>query len=68
LTNLRLAIDAPDVIIHPEVWHVHLLDRVSVPDVAALGEQAAVEALPRLRQLSSPQERLRRAIGWNRRR
>jgi NTE family protein len=63
LARLRLALDMPDVVIHPDVGHIHLLDRVSVPAVAALGEQAAREALPRLRKLASPQARLRRALG-----
>jgi NTE family protein len=67
LTSLRLKVDAPEVIIHPDVGHIRLLDRVAVPEVAALGAQAAVEALPRLRKLSSPRARFRRAFGRNHR-
>jgi NTE family protein len=67
LTSLRLRLDAPDVIIHPDVGHIRMLDRVAVPEVAALGAQAAAEALPRLRKLGSSRARLNRAFGRNHR-
>jgi NTE family protein len=62
LSELRLKVDAPDVIIHPHVGHIGLLDRVEVPEIAALGEQAALKALPDLRRAVSFQARVRRAL------
>ncbi len=56
ITELRLEIDAPEVIIRPDVGHIGYLDRVDVSKVVALGEQAAEAALPELR----------RAVGWRR--
>jgi NTE family protein len=41
ISEMRLTLDAPDVIIHPDVGHIGMLDRVEVPEIAALGEQAA---------------------------
>ena len=64
LSELRLKLDAPDVIIHPDVGHINLWDRVEVPEVAALGEQATLEALPTLRGSVSFPARFRRAIRW----
>ncbi len=63
LTELRLKAEHPDVIIRPEVPHIGLLDRVDVHEVAMLGEQAAVEALPALRRAASWQGWLARRIG-----
>jgi len=57
ITELRLQIDAPEVIIRPDVSQIGYLDRVDVSEVAKLGEQAAEAALPELR----------RAVGWRRR-
>lgn len=54
LTDLRLKLDQPDVIIRPAVPHVGLLDRVDIHEVARLGERAAEAALPDLH----------RAVGW----
>jgi NTE family protein len=50
LTDLRLQLDQPEVIIRPDVAQVGLLDVVSVPDLIRLGEQAAERALPQLRR------------------
>lgn len=54
LTELRLELDRPDVIIRPEVPHIGLLDDVDSREVAELGALAAELALPDLR----------RAVGW----
>jgi len=64
LSALRLELDAPDVVIHPEVGHITLMDPIEVPTVAALGEQAALEALPALRRAVSFPERVRRSLRW----
>lgn len=52
-TEMRLALDQPDVVIRPAVGHIGLTDKVDIPAVAALGEQAAEAALPALREAVS---------------
>lgn len=54
LTELRLKVDQPDVLIRPKVPHVGLLDHVDIHEVALLGEQATLAALPELQ----------RAVSW----
>jgi predicted acylesterase/phospholipase RssA len=63
LTELRLKIDQPDVIIRPDVTEIGLLDKVDVAEVASKGEQAAQAALPEIRQAASWRGGLRR---WTR--
>jgi NTE family protein len=53
LTELRLELETPEVVIHPDVSHIGLLDRVDVADVIRRGEIAAQAALPGLRRASS---------------
>ena len=50
LTELRLQVDKPDVIIRPAVPHIGFLDTVDVREVARLGEEATRDALPALHQ------------------
>ncbi|HEX9029030.1 MAG TPA: patatin-like phospholipase family protein [Anaerolineales bacterium] len=50
LTELRLQVDQPEVIIRPAVPHIGFMDSVNVSEVVGLGEQAAIEALPDLRR------------------
>ncbi|MBI5963015.1 MAG: patatin-like phospholipase family protein [Chloroflexi bacterium] len=57
VAHLRLELDAPDVIIRPNVRDVGLLDKVVVADIAQLGEQATEEVLPQLK----------RAVSWSNR-
>lgn len=52
LTELRLSVDRPEVIIRPAVPHIGILDRISIPEVIRLGEVAAEEALPFIAQAS----------------
>lgn len=66
VTEYRLAVDRPDVIIRPKVGHIQLLQRVDVRAVARLGEEAAQEALPEIRRAVSWPARIRRWIGGNR--
>jgi NTE family protein len=54
LTELRLQIDRPEVIIRPPVPHIGFLDDVDVSEVAQLGEIGAEKEL----------ETLNRAVGW----
>jgi NTE family protein len=52
LTELRLKMDDPEVIIRPDVGHIGLLDNVDVGEVIRLGEEAVVPHLDQLRQMS----------------
>jgi len=62
MTELRLQIDRPEVVIRPDVSQVGLFDDTPPSQVAALGEAAAEQALPELRALFSPSRRLRRRV------
>ncbi len=62
LTELRLQVDKPDVVIRPAVSHIGLLDRVDVQEVARLGEMAALEALPNIRRAAGWRKRLMRRM------
>ena len=48
LTELRLNLEKPELIIRPDVDHIGLLDSVDVSEVARLGEEAAEMQLPAL--------------------
>ncbi len=63
VTQYRLEVDKPDVVIRPQVTEIDILDRVDVRDLARRGEEAVNEALPELKSLFAWQNRLRRAIG-----
>jgi NTE family protein len=63
LTDLRLQLHPPDVIIRPDVQHIGLLDTVNVPEVARLGELAALAALPEIRRAAGWPQRLKRRLG-----
>ncbi|HEY5271481.1 MAG TPA: patatin-like phospholipase family protein [Anaerolineales bacterium] len=60
LTELRLKLDAPDVIVRPDVEGIGLLDRVDVHNVVRLGEEAMDAALPDLKRATTWSNRLRR--------
>lgn len=62
LTELRLQADAPDVIVRPAVSQIQLLDKVDVPAVAKLGEQALDEVLPDLRRAAAWPARFARSF------
>lgn len=62
LTDLRLELDKPDVLIRPKVDGIGLLQRVDVKEVARLGEAAAEEALPVIRKSVLPFNQIRRRI------
>jgi NTE family protein len=63
VTEYRLEVDKPDIIIRPPVTHIDILERVDVREVAKLGEQAVEAVLPELKSLFAWHNRLRRAIG-----
>jgi NTE family protein len=62
LTELRLKIDDPEVIIRPDVGHIGLLDQVDVHQVIKLGEEAVIPHLDRLKKLTSWTSRLNRRV------
>ncbi|HUH96911.1 MAG TPA: patatin-like phospholipase family protein [Anaerolineales bacterium] len=62
LTDLRLKIDKPDVIIRPEVADIGLLDVVDVHEVARRGEIAMDAVLPELKRITTWPNRLRRQL------
>ena len=63
VTEYRLAVDKPDVIIRPQVTHIDTLERVDVHDVVRKGEDAVDAVLPELKKLFSWKQRMRRKIG-----
>jgi len=67
LSEYRLAMDNPEVIIRPKVQHIEMLDVVDVHEVAKLGEEATEAALPELRSKLKWHRRLgRRLFGGKR--
>lgn len=63
VTEYRLQVDKPDVIIRPPVTHIDVLERVDVRQVSRMGEEAVEAVLPELKKLFTWQNRFRRAIG-----
>jgi len=64
LTDLRLKIDKPDVVVRPGVKDVGLLDMVDIHEVAKRGEIAFEAVLPELKRVTAWPNRLsRRLIG-----
>jgi NTE family protein len=48
MSELRLVIDAPEVIVRPEVNDINLLDKVDIAEIALRGERAMQAVLPDL--------------------
>jgi NTE family protein len=66
ITELRLQLEKPDVVIRPDVDDIGILDQVDVRAIAARGEAAARQALPELKRVTSWTNRLRlRVFGPN---
>jgi hypothetical protein len=63
ITEYRLEVDKPDVIIRPQVKDINILARVDIHQVAQIGEKAVEDALPELKKIITWQYRLRRVIG-----
>lgn len=63
VTEYRLQVDKPEVVIRPNVSEIDILERVNVHDVVKIGEEAAIASLPELKKLFAWHIRLRRAIG-----
>ena len=62
MADLRLAADAPEVLVHPAVDEIALLDEIDVAEVAQRGERAAEALLPALRRAVSWPARIRRRL------
>jgi len=63
LAEYRLLADRPEVVIRPKAWHIDLLEVVDPHELALLGEQAVVEALPDLKRAMHWRARLGRFVG-----
>ncbi len=63
VTEYRLKVDQPDIIIRPQVNEVNILDHVDVHEVIQKGEAAVEAVLPELKKLFAWQKRFRRVIG-----
>ena len=63
VTQYRLEVDRPEVIIRPQVYDIDTLDVVNVHEVARRGEAAVEAVLPQLRSLFTWRNRWRRSFG-----
>jgi len=63
ITQYRLEVDHPEIIIRPQVYEIDTLDVVDVHEVAKKGEEAVEAVLPQLRTLFTWRTRWRRTIG-----
>jgi NTE family protein len=63
MTQYRLEMDRPEVIIRPQVYEIDTLEVVDVHEVVKKGEEAVEAALPQLRSLFTWRNRWRRSIG-----
>ncbi len=63
VTQYRLEVDQPEIIIRPQVFDIDTLDVVDVHEVAKKGEEAVEAVLPQLKTLFTWQTRWRRTIG-----
>jgi NTE family protein len=63
LTEYRLEVDKPEIILRPQVIEIDTLDRVDVRAVARQGAEVVEAALPEIKKLFAWQSRLRRAMG-----
>ena len=63
MTQYRLEMDRPEVVIRPQVHEIDTLDVVDVHEVVKRGEEAVEAALPQLRNLFTWRNRWRRSIG-----
>jgi NTE family protein len=62
LTELRLKVDRPDILIRPPVSHIGLLDKADVTELVNLGYQSAQQALPELIKVVSWPGSLQRQV------
>ncbi len=62
VSEYRLEVDKPDIIVRPRVGNIDTLDVVDVHEVIRVGEQAADEVIPQLKQKFTLRNRFRRAL------
>lgn len=62
LTELRLQIDHPELIIRPDVGHIGLLDKVDIKELIRLGELAMLPHLDELKRIAGWQGQVKRRI------
>jgi len=60
ITDLRLRVEKPDVVIRPQVHKYTMFDKVDVDEVISLGEKAVIAASNQLRQMASVSNRVNR--------
>lgn len=65
MTDLRLKLEKPDVIIRPDVKHLGALDVVDVNDTFRRGEQAVRRLLPNIRRCTGPLHDIQRRINYS---
>lgn len=63
VTQYRLEVDHPEIIVRPQVYDIDTLDVVDIHEVAKKGEEAVEAVLPQLRTLFTWRTRWRRTIG-----
>lgn len=63
ITEYRLQVDKPEIILRPRVTEIDILERVDVRVVARRGDEVVEENLSEIKELFAWQNRLRRAIG-----
>ena len=64
VTEYRLEVDKPEIVLRPKVTDIDILERVDVHAVARMGEEVVEAALPDIKKWFSWQARLQRAIGF----
>ncbi len=62
LTELRLQVDHPDIIIRPAVAQFSLIEQVSVPELVKLGDAACTSMLPELNKIFSWTSQISRTL------
>jgi NTE family protein len=63
VTEYRLEVDKPDIIIRPAVTEIDTLDEVDVHEVVKKGEEAVEAVLPELKKLFTWRKRVGRRLG-----
>ena len=53
ISEFRLQLDQPEVIVRPDVKHIGYLEKVNIAEVVKLGEEAMIDALPELKKFYS---------------
>ncbi|RPI86757.1 MAG: patatin-like phospholipase family protein [Chloroflexi bacterium] len=64
LTDLRLTMEQPDVIIRPQVGPIGFMDKIDPLEVIEKGEKAAAAVVPKLKSLNGWRYRLSNRLPW----